>query len=130
MADIDDLRLAFERWVDAFHRLDADVIIADVYEAITFFNPWSPFAVQGKAAFTAEIQTLVETMEYSTAAIINPHYQVVGSTGLASGHGGITVKLKDAPQTTVFARFTATLVKADGKWLVASDHVSVLPSGR
>ena len=129
MADIDELKATFEEWVQALNSRNLKAFSAVLHDEVIFFAHNAPFPVDGKAAFQQAIQTLVENSESFDATLINPQYRVIGNTGIAWGLVAFSSKPKDGPFTTVFGRYTATLTKADGKWLVVADHLSVLPGG-
>ena len=129
MADIDELKATFEAWVQAFNSRNLKAFSAGVHNEVIFFEYTAPFPVDGKAAFQQAVQTLVENSESSDVTLINPQYRVIGNTGIAWGLLAFASKPKDGPFRTVFGRYTVTLTKADGKWLVVADHLSALPDG-
>ena len=95
MADIDQLAATFEQIVAAINMRDANAYSSFWHDQIIAFPPFSPFAVDGKAA----LPQLAEA------------------------------NFSNAETRTVFARFTFTFAKVDGKWRAVAIHASYLPSG-
>ena len=93
------------------------------------FPPFSPFPIDGKATLRQLAEANFANSESVSFTPINPQCRVIGSTGIVWGHTALSVKPKDGPLTTTFARFTFVFVKTEGKWLEAAVHVSQLPSG-
>ena len=128
MADIDDLKGTFEQVVAAINRRDANAYSALWHEQIVAFPPFSPFPVDGKATLRQVAEANFANSESVSFTPVNPQCRVVGSTGIVWGHTALTVKPKDGPLRTMFARFTFVFTKSDGKWLETAVHVSQLPS--
>jgi len=127
-ADVDDLKATFEKAVKAYNSQD-EVFFAMVDEQAVIFNPSTPFAVDGRAAYkpaTLSIWAVTETVAFTP---INPQYRVIGTTGLAWGHYAISIKLEDGPMETNFGRYTVIFAKSGGKWLAVASHYSDIPSG-
>jgi len=129
MADIDDLKATFEQIVGAINRRDANAYSSHWHEQMVAFPPFSPFPIDGKATLRQLAEANFANSESVSFSPINPQCRVIGSTGIVWGHTALSVKPKDGPLTTTFARFTFVFVKAEGKWLEAAVHVSQLPSG-
>ncbi len=129
MADIDDLQATFEQIVGAINHRDANAYSSHWHEQIVAFPPFSPFPIDGKAALRQLAEANFANAESVSFVPINPQCRVIGSTGIVWGHTALSIKPKDGPLTTTFARFTFVFVKAEGKWLEAAVHVSQLPSG-
>jgi ketosteroid isomerase-like protein len=129
MADIDDLKATFEQVVSAICRRDAGAYSALWHEQIVAFPPFSPFALEGKATLRQAAETNFANTESVTFSPINPQCRVIGSTGMVWGHTALTIKPKDGPLNTTFARFTFIFVKTDTQWREVAVHVSQLPSG-
>ena len=129
MADIDDLKATFEQVVNAICRRDASAYSALWHEQIVAFPPFSPFAVEGKATLRQLAEANFANAENVTFSPMNPQCRVIGSTGIVWGHTALTIKPKDGPLTTTFARFTFIFAKTDAQWREVAVHVSQLPSG-
>jgi ketosteroid isomerase-like protein len=129
MADIDDLKSTFEQVVAAICRRDASAYSAIWHEQMVAFPPFSPFAVEGKETLRKAAEANFANAESVTFSPINPQCRVHGNTGLVWGHTALTVKPKDGPLNTLFARFTFIFAKTDGHWREVLAHVSQIPSG-
>ena len=127
-ADVDDLKTTFEKAVKAYNSHD-EVFFTMVHDQSVIFNPSTPFAVDGKAAYqpaTLSIWAVTESVAFTP---VNPQYRVIGTTGMAWGHYAISIKLKDGPMETSFGRYTVIFAKSGGKWLAVASHYSAIPSG-
>jgi ketosteroid isomerase-like protein len=129
MADIDELRATFEQMVAAICRGDAAAYSSFWHEQIVAFPPFSPFAVEGKATLRQVAEVNFANAESVSFAPVNPQCRVIGSTGIVWGHTALTIKPKDGPLRTLFARFTFIFAQTDGQWREVAVHVSQLPSG-
>lgn len=129
MADIDELKATFEQVVAAICRRDAAAYSAFWHEQIVAFPPLSPFAVEGNATLRQVAETNFTNAESVTFAPVNPQCRVVGSTGVVWGHTALSIKPKDGPLRTLFARFMFIFAKTEGQWREVAVHVSQLPSG-
>jgi ketosteroid isomerase-like protein len=127
MADLDDLKATFEQVVAAICRRDANAYSAIWHEQMVAFPPFSPFAVDGKATLRQAAEANFANAESVTFSPINPQCRVIGSTGLVFGHTALTIKPKDGPLNTTFARFTFIFAKTDGHWREVLAHVSQIP---
>jgi ketosteroid isomerase-like protein len=96
---------------------------------IVAFPPFSPFALEGKTTLRQAVETNFANAESVTFSPINPQCRVVGSTGIVWGHTALTIKPKDGPLNTTFARFTFIFAKTETQWREVAVHVSQLPSG-
>jgi ketosteroid isomerase-like protein len=129
MADIDELRATFEQMVAAICRRDAAAYSSFWHEQIVAFPPFSPFAVEGKATLRQVAETNFTNAESVAFAPVNPQCRVIESTGIVWGHTALTIKPKDGPLQTLFARFMFIFAKTEGQWREVAVHVSQLPSG-
>ncbi len=128
MSDLDDLKATAEQANKAQGALDLNSWSALWHDQVVDFPPFPPFMVEGKAAVRRMFEALWANTESLTVRQINPQYRVIGSTGLVWGQYVTEFKPKDAPLQRTTGRFTATYVKTDGKWLMVSRHVSLLPT--
>ena len=126
--DVDDLKATFEKAVKAYNSHD-EVFFTMVDDQAVIFNPSTPFAVDGKAAYQPATNSVWAATESVVFSPVNPQYRVIGSTGIAWGHYAISVKPKDGPMETNFGRYTVIFSKSGGKWLAVASHYSAIPSG-
>lgn len=129
MADIDELKATFEQMLGAINRRDAAAYSAFWHEQIVAFPPFSPFAIEGKAMLRPLAEANFANSESVSFAPINPQCRVIGSTGIVWGHTALSLKPKDGPLHTTFARFTFIFAQTEGQWREVAVHVSHLPSG-
>lgn len=129
MSDLKDLQAAFEQAVATFNARDLETWAKFNHDQVVFFSPASPFAVDGKASVVQAMQALLANSESISWKIINPQFRVIGNTGVTWGHYSFSVKPKDGPLRTEFARFLLTWAKVDEKWLIVAEHNSRIPSG-
>jgi uncharacterized protein (TIGR02246 family) len=129
MSDLDELRTVFEQAVATFNARDLDAWAVFNYEQVVFFSPASPFAVDGRPGVLDAMRALLANSESIAWKIINPQFRVIGSTGVTWGHYSFTVKPKDGPVRTEFARFLLTWAKVDGQWRIVAEHNSRIPAG-
>ena len=129
MADIDDLKAAFEQFVGAYNAQNLDAWAALCHDNVVSFQPFSPFPVDGQVALRQVHQTTLANSESASATHINPQFRVIGTTGVVWAHSALVFKPKDGPLTTVFARSTFTFAQSDGRGLMVASHISRLPSG-
>ena len=129
MSDLDDLKAAFAHLAQALAARDLDSLATLWHEQIVTFQPFSPFAVEGKAAQRQVFGALFENSEVIGGAPINPQFRIVGDVGIVWGHFALAIKPKDGPLRTSFVRSTFTFTKIDGKWVELVVHHSLIPSG-
>lgn len=129
MADIDDLKATFEQAVSAINNSDLNVYSALWHEQMIAFLPFSPFAINGKAAIRQAIQTFLTITESGTFTPINPQHRVIGTTGIAWGNAVLELKPKDGPMRMVSMRYTWIFAKIDGLWREVVVHGSLTPLG-
>lgn len=129
MSDLDDLRSAFDQAVATFNARDLETWSTFNHEQVVFFSPASPFAVDGLSGVLQIMQALLASTESIAWKIINPQFRVIGGAGVTWGHYSFTIKPKDGPVHTEFARFLLTWAKVDGRWQIVAEHNSRMPSG-
>lgn len=129
MPETDQLRATFEQLREAYNAHDLERLLALLHEEVVIFSTSSPFPIAGKAAAHQAYQTGFAHYEQTTFTPINPHFRVLGDTGIVWGHAAITLKPKDGPVSTVYTRQTWTFIKVGERWMGACAHVSRLPAG-
>jgi uncharacterized protein (TIGR02246 family) len=129
MADIDELKTAFEHAFVAYNSRSLDAFAASWHDDVVQFSALGPFPAVGKAAVRQYHQRMFTHHESLVYTPITPQFLVVGTTGVVWLHFSLTRKPKDAPMSTFFGRSIFTFAKVDGKWLMVAAHYSRLPSG-
>jgi uncharacterized protein (TIGR02246 family) len=129
--DEGELEAAFEKALDGLNDHDLDA----------FLKAWHPGAVlvAGNYVFPVDrldagdelwaqiFEDFFETTRKIRYTPVNVDFRVLGSTGLVWGFTQIVVEPKEGPDEIQNLRLTASFVKSDGKWLIASWHNSVPP---
>lgn len=130
-SDVDDLKAAVERFVQAFNSLDAGTVAEMAHPGLVVYNNVSPFpfVYSNTAAFEEDIQDYFSGLESLNYDLYNPQYMVVGNTGVMWGHETGTANTKEGLEDIVYFRVTMTFIKSDGNWRVLTIHLSELPSG-
>jgi len=129
-SDVDDLKAAYEQYLQAFDARDLDKFMSLHNERWVDFAWNNPFPnVENSESYRQQIQEAWANFETFTITLIDPQYSVMGDTGIAYGHRRWVIKPKDGKQETYFLRYTDTWKKSDGKWLIVSKHRSVMPAG-
>ena len=133
--DVDDLKAAQEKIIEAWNKLDALTLTSAVYLGAVFFEHDAAFpSISYLANLTEEqrsemAKTAFNDMEYITLTPYNLQYKVVGNTGIVWGHSSMSTKPKGEPVSTQVSRYTSTWIKSDGKWYILCTHISAIPSG-
>ena len=125
-AEIHALR---DRLLDAINKADFDQMAACLAPnvVITYQNAEVARGRDGVKAFqlkmTAGPDKIVESLH---ADVKTDDITLLpgGTTALATGSSAETYKMTHGPDLTLDARWTATLVRTDGQWLVAALHCS------
>lgn len=130
-ADVDDLKAAHLRLMQALNTKDIDYIMAAFHPEAVGFNRYDGFGADlkdaPKEAWQQFWQQWKTNMEYLRSTPINMQYRVHGNTGIAWGNSRSVSKSKDGPEVTENNRGTATYLKTGGKWLAVSYHISAVP---
>lgn len=127
--EVDDLKTAFEQWVQALNARDLNALSALEHEQLVSIGPNAPFPVDGKPAVQQGFQALFASLESLSVKPINPQFRVIGDTGLVWDLYAFTAKPKDGPLKTSYGRATFVYTKTAGKWLLIERHLSWLPAG-
>src|SRR5262245_13454185 len=104
MADIDELKAAFEQLMQAVSSRDVESLATHWHEQIVSFQPLSPFAVDGKATQRQVFGALFDNSERVGGGPIDVHFRVIGAVGMVWGHFAIAIKPTDGPLQTTFVR--------------------------
>ena len=132
--DVDDLKAANQKLVEAWANLNAEGIISLVSPGIVAYYPDAPFPdaspmERNDAEAVTWMKGLMDSLDYYNMTYYNPQFRVFGDTGLAWGHVTISSKQKEQPANTQVLRFTLTWTKSNGKWRLVMTHYSAIPLG-
>ncbi len=123
--DMESVENVLRTTIDAFNARDFDTYytyLTDDFEAFTGVE--SPLVITGKAGWQKFFEgTLAYAMahyeqHHSTFRIYN------GDTAVGNGYFDFTVFTKDGQAIAQSGRVSVTLVKLNGKWLIANFHFS------
>ena len=125
-AEIHALR---DRLLDAINKADFDKMAACLHPrvVITYQNAEVARGRDGVKAFQLKMTAGPEKIVESFHADVKTDDITLlpgGTTALATGSSAETYKMTHGPDLTLDARWTATLVKDNGQWLVAALHCS------
>jgi ketosteroid isomerase-like protein len=128
-ADVDEFKVAVEKFVQAFNSFDVATIAQTAHQGLVVYTTSSPFpdVYPTTAAFGDSLKGWFPTLESLNIVLVNPQYKVVENTGVMWGYETSTTTPKDGPTTTEYYRITMTFIKSGGKWLVLTIHMSRLP---
>lgn len=131
-SDLDDLKTAEEKFVQAFNSLNANAVAQMTQPGLTVFDTDSPFpsVYQDRDAVKDSMQNWFSGLESLDIVVIDPQYNIVGNTGIMVGYETLTSKPRGGPSTTAYYRISITFVKSGGKWLALNIHLSYFPSGK
>ena len=131
-ADHEDLKATHEQLVSALNEGDANAVIGMFDDgAVGFFQnnalPWDLSQI-GKLQFQEAITGFFDNADSFKIGVANTQFRVNGDVGFVWGIGEMTMKPIDGQQQVLHYRATWTYVKSAGDWVVASWHVSRIPS--
>ena len=131
-SDLDDLKAATRKFVQAFNALDADAVAQMTQPGLSVFDADSPFPTiyQDRDAVKAGMQDWFVGLESMNIVVVDPQYNVVENTGIMLGYETNTYKPKDGPSAASYYRISITFIKSGSKWLALNIHLSYLPSGK
>jgi ketosteroid isomerase-like protein len=127
MADIDDLKAAYDQLVTAINARNLNAWVGSYHEQHVGIAG-SSFFVDGRAAVRQVGEVLFANTESLDWKSVSPQFRIIGGTGIAWGHVAYTVKPKDGPLRTLNGAYIITFTKAEGKWLGITAQFSPLQS--
>src|SRR6266852_3577035 len=123
--DIDDLKMAFERWLNAYNSRNVDDLVACYHEQAVSFGQFREAPVVAKAAIREGIQTFYTQVEHVNFSPQDPQFRVIDNTGVVWSMYALYWRGRSAIRMmNTFGRLTLTFVKTDGQWLIVSQHAS------
>jgi ketosteroid isomerase-like protein len=124
----EDLRTLRREMVDAINKDDVDALLKhlDKDVVVTWMDGEVSRKPEGVRAYIMKMTRgdNRKVQSYSTEATVDELTHLYGNTGVAFGRSDDHFVLTDGRNFTVHTRWTATLVKKDGKWLLAAFHAS------
>jgi len=124
----EELRALKRQLVDAINKNDIDALLSHLDKDVVV--TWMNGEVSRKPAGVREyIERMTkgdnrQVSSYTTEAEADDLTHLYGDTGVVYGHSKDHFVLTDGRDLDVNTRWTATLVKKDGKWLVTAFHAS------
>lgn len=122
------LRALRKQMVEAINKNDVDALLShlDKDVVVTWMDGRVSRGPQGVREYIEKMTKGADRKveSYKTAAEVDEKTHLYGETGMATGKSRDEFVLKGGEELVVDSRWTATLVKADGKWKVAAFHAS------
>jgi hypothetical protein len=123
------LRLLRGHLLDSINKMDIDGILEDLHPnvVVTWHNAEVSRGRQGVREYLNRMTGGPNPFVKSFKADVNVDELTAlygGSTGIAFGSSNEQFKLATGLDFTLHGRWTATLIRVNGKWLVASLHAS------
>jgi hypothetical protein len=91
MADIDDLKAAFDQLVTAINTRNLNAFVGSFHEQ-TVHVVASPFFTDGRAALRQVAEVFIPNAESIDWKSVSPQFRIIGGTGITWGHVAYTVK--------------------------------------
>lgn len=131
-SDLDDLKAAYEKIIQAWNNFDADTIASMEYPGTVNYFCVYAFPDVAPMENTQErvaksLKTFFDNVESFSVTPYNIQYRVIGNTGIIWGHFTMNEKQKGENLKTWYVRTTSTWIKSDGKWYVIMTHNSTIP---
>lgn len=114
-------------WMKAFKANDIEGVMACYALDAVLWLPDAPGA-NGAAAIRETYRGFFAQNKVQDVAIVEPHYETVGSRSVAWGKFSMTLLPKGADKPVVATgRFTEISEKRNGRWVYSVDHASIDP---
>jgi len=124
----EELRALRKQMEEAINKNDVDALLThlDKDVVVTWMDGRVSRGPQGVREYIEKMTKGPERKveSYKTAAEVDEKTHLYGETGMATGKSSDEFVLTGGEKLVVDSRWTATLVKADGKWKVAAFHSS------
>ncbi len=124
-----DVLSAMEQWQKAVAEgctSDPNKIVALYANDSVLWGTISPTIRSGTAAITDYFVNACQKLPKLTVVFKDPLVRIYGDTAINSGYYTFSYE-KDGATASLPARYSFTLVKRDGKWLIADHHSSAMP---
>lgn len=124
-SDVEDLKAAFNRWVTAYNSRSVEDLVACYHDQAVSFGQFKEPPVVEKAAIREGTQSFYHQVEHVNFSPKDPQFRVIDNTGVVWAMYSLYWRGRSAIRMmNTFGRLTLTFVKADGKWLIVSQHAS------
>ena len=131
-ADVDDLRATHEQVVKALNMRNVDAYVASWHQRAVEIrrNAELPtdYEQVGKTAIHQGWQNFFANTESFTVKWIEPHYRVIGDTGIVWGSVSGSRKPTGRPAETWTSRASFIYVKLNNGWFRVASHMSAPPA--
>jgi ketosteroid isomerase-like protein len=127
MDEIEELQAAFAHVVAATNRRDLEAYVASHHDQVVLFPARSPVPIVGKAAVRQRMAVFFAQTASVRLTPINPHFHIVGTTGVVWGPYTMALKPTDGPLRHSFGRLALTFTKVTGQWLIATSTQLTAP---
>jgi len=125
-----ELRALRDRLVDAVNKKDTDALLRELHPdvVVTWQNAEVSRKPEGVRAYISRmLQGPDRIVDDFTTAVTVDELTILhgGDTGISFGSSRDHFKLRSGQSFDLNSRWSATVVKVDGRWMVASFHASV-----
>lgn len=131
--DLDDLKATDQKSWELYKSTnpnDTEAYINSFADEFIWIGAESAFPyILTKEQLKASKNNYISRYEYREWIEGKSIYRVVGNYGIVCSYGTEILKPKGSPEKISNTRTTLTYVKINGKWLLHSGHVSLIPSG-
>ena len=124
--ELDTLKVRFDAEIAALNGLKLEATLAEVHDNIVLFGVFSPFPIEGKAAFREAVTAYFEDHAHATLKVVTPQFRLIGPSGLAWGYYDLSAQLNSGQPTRAYGRYMFTYTLVEGNWRILSMHFSTL----
>jgi uncharacterized protein (TIGR02246 family) len=120
------IKALYDNFTEAFNKKDVNAVMASYAPDVFAFDVIPPREYPTWDAYKKDWEGLFKTFPGPvTSSITELHITVVGSVAYTRGIDDATFTGADGSKTHMVVRVTDVLRKANGKWLIVQEHVSV-----
>jgi uncharacterized protein (TIGR02246 family) len=120
------IKALYDQFTDAFNKKDVSAIMAFYAPDVFVFDVIPPREYPTWDAYKKDWEGLFKTFPGPVSDTVSElHISVVGSMAYTRGINDATFTGADGSKTHMIVRVTDVLRKANGKWLIVQEHVSV-----
>ena len=127
MDEIEELQAAFAHVVAATNRRDLESLLASQHDQVVLFPARSPVPLVGKAAVRQRMAAFFAQTASVRLTPINPHFHLIGPTGVVWGPYAPALKPTAGPLRHSFGRLALTFIKVAGEWLIITSTQLTAP---
>jgi len=120
------IKALYDKFTEAFNKKDVNAVMASYAPDVFAFDVIPPREYPTWDAYKKDWEGLFKAFPGpATSSMTELHITVVGSVAYTRGIDDATFTGADGSKTHMVVRVTDVLRKANGKWLIVQEHVSV-----